>query len=341
MTTPLLVMLACSAAFAAPPEGMVWIESKEFTMGSMNADAPMTERPAHHVRVDGFWIDVTEVTNAQFKAFVDATGYVTQAERPVDWEELKKQVPPGTPKPADEMLRPGSMVFKPPPPDTRVNINNVEQWWAWTIGADWKHPEGPDSSIGDRMDHPVVQVGFDDAVAYAKWAKKRLPTEAEWELAARGGLSAKKYTWGDEPASETDPKCNIWQGDFPTRNTLKDGYLRTSPVRAFPANGYGLFGMAGNVWEWCSDFFRADAYKQYVGDAKVVVNPRGPGDSWDPNETIPGTPKHVIRGGSFLCHITYCESYRPAARRGLTPDTGMSHTGFRCVRDKSAADAAK
>lgn len=320
-----------AASFAAPPEGMVWIDGTEFTMGSMHADAPANEKPAHHVRVDGFWIDVTEVTNAQFKAFVDATGYVTQAEKPVDWEELKKQVPPGTPKPADDVLKPGSMVFMPP--GKPVPIDDVTGWWSWTIGADWKHPEGPDTSITDRMDHPVVQVGYDDAVAYAAWAGKRLPTEAEWELASRGGLAAKKYVWGDEPASETEPRCNIWQGDFPAKNTLKDGFLRTSPVRAFPANGFGLYGTAGNVWEWCSDLYRADAYQRLAGDGKVLVNPRGPGDSWDPNEMIASTPKHVIRGGSFLCHITYCESYRPGARRGLTPDTGMAHTGFRCVKE--------
>jgi len=332
MTPALLGLLF--AACAAPPEGMIWVEGREFTMGSTHADAPENERPAHHVKLDGFWIDATEVTNAQFKSFVEATGYVTLAEKDVDWEELKKQVPPGTPKPSTEMLKAGSMVFTPPKPDARININDVGGWWAWTTGANWKHPEGPDSSIDDRMDHPVVHVAFEDVLAYAKWAGKRLPTEAEWELAARGGLASKKYMWGDEPASEDAPRCNIWQGSFPAKNTLKDGYFRTSPVRAFAPNGYGLYGVAGNVWEWCSDYYRADAYKKLASGGKVLVNPTGPPDSWDPNEEIPVTPKHVIRGGSFLCHITYCESYRPGARRGLTPDTGMSHTGFRCVKDR-------
>jgi formylglycine-generating enzyme required for sulfatase activity len=277
-------------------------------------------------------MDATEVTNAQYREFVKATGYKTVAERPLDWEELKKQVPPGTPKPADDVLQPGSVVFMPP--DQPVALNNVQNWWQWTVGANWQHPEGPNSNLDGRDQHPVVHIAFEDAVAYAKWADKRLPTEAEWEFAARGGLERKRFTWGDQPYDDEKPLCNIWQGEFPWKNTLTDKYLRTAPVKTFPPNGYGLYEMAGNVWEWCSDFYRADAYVRRTVQSKgeVIENPKGPNDSWDPNDAVESNPKHVIRGGSFLCHVTYCESYRPSARRGEAPDTGMSHLGFRCVK---------
>ena len=242
----------------APPAGMRWVPGGEFTMGSDAADVSRVEQPAHRVRVDGFWMDETDVTNAQFRAFVEATGYRTTAEKPVDWEEFKKQFPPGTPKPADLKAEPGSLVFTPP--DHPVPLDDVSKWWKWTPGADWRHPEGPGSSIDGKVDHPVVQVSWDDAVAYAKWAGKRLPTEAEWERAARGGLEGKKYVWGDEPFSEDHPQCNNFQGHFPDSNTKKDGYVRTSPVKAFPPNGYGLYDMSGNVWQWCGDWFLPEAY---------------------------------------------------------------------------------
>jgi formylglycine-generating enzyme required for sulfatase activity len=303
------------------PPGMVWIPGGEFLMGTDEKNAWNTEKPAHRVRLDGFWMDTTEVTNAQFRAFVTATNYKTIAERPVDWEELKKQVPPGTPKPADEMLQPGSMVFSPP--DHPVSMGDPSQWWQWTIGANWQHPEGPASDLQGRDDHPVVQVSYEDAVAYAKWAGKRLPTEAEWEFAARGGLSQKRFVWGGEDIDDEHPRCNIWQGQFPWKNTLDDKFLRTSPAKTFAPNGYGLYDMAGNVWEWCSDLYRADEYARDVkaANGEAIVNPKGPNDSWDPDDSVPSNPKQVIRGGSFLCHKSYCESYRPApaAVRLLTP----------------------
>ncbi|MBX9627026.1 MAG: formylglycine-generating enzyme family protein [Gemmataceae bacterium] len=310
---------------AAPP-GMVWVPGGEFTMGSDTG--PASERPAHRVRVDGFYMDETEVTNAQFRAFVEATGYVTTAEKPVDWEQMRRTVPPGTPKPPDDQLVPGSLVFAPPagPVDTR----DYSQWWRWTPGACWKHPEGPGSDLAGRDDHPVAHVAWDDAVAYAKWAGKRLPTEAEWEFAARGGLDRKRFTWGDTPPAEGAKLANIWQGSFPHQNLKADGFDRTAPVKSYPPNGYGLYDAAGNVWEWCGDWYRADEYVRRAGQ-KVLANPPGPDASWDPDR--PFDRQRVIRGGSFLCHVSYCESYRPAARRGTAVDTGMSHLGFRCVKD--------
>ncbi len=308
------------------PSHMVWIPGGQFTMGSTHRLARANESPLHEVRVDGFWIDKTEVTNAEFRKFVEATGYVTTAERPADWEELKKQVPAGTPKPPPEMLVPGALVFTPP--DHAVPLDNVGQWWAWTPGANWRHPEGPKTSIDGKDDHPVVQVSWDDAVAYTKWAGKRLPTEAEWEFAARGRLEKKPFTWGDAPLSETKPQANIWQGSFPHHNTAADGYPRSAPVKSFPPNGYGLYDMAGNTWEWCSDWFRHDTYRRRAGD-DVIENPTGPAKSFDPRQ--PNMPQRVQRGGSFLCNDVYCASYRPSARMATSPDTGLSHLGFRCA----------
>jgi len=310
-----------------PPKGMVLIPAGASLMGSPNSLKNRNEQPAHMVQLDRFFLDEHEVTNRQFQAFVDATGHVTTAEKYPDWEELKKQLPPGTPKPPAEKLVPGSLVFTPP--TTPVSTDDSTQWWTWTPGADWRHPEGPSSNIASRLDHPVVQVSWFDAVAYATWAGKRLPTEAEWEYAARGGLTGKNYTWGDKPPMENDKLANIWHGPFPHHNDKTDGWERTAPVKSFPPNGYGLFDMAGNTWEWCADWYRADAYAE-SNSKKELVNPQGPVDSWSPDE--PTAPKRVTRGGSFLCHISYCESYRPAARRGTSPDTGMSHIGFRCAQ---------
>jgi len=300
-------------------------------MGGVGALARDDEFPAHRVRVDGFWIGVTEVTNAQFAAFVEATGYVTVAERPVDWEELKKQLPPGTPKPPDEALAPGSLVFTPPA--RAVSLRDMTQWWSWVPGADWRHPEGPGSSIEDRMDHPVVHVAFADAQAYCAWIGGRLPTEAEWEFAARGGLEGKANAWGNEPIDAQ--RANTWQGRFPGQNTEDDGFARAAPVESYPPNGYGLFDMAGNVWEWCSDLYRPDAYAlrlEALSDGEVSVNPSGPSSSMDPRN--PRAPEsRVHRGGSFLCTDQYCSSYRPSARMAAPPDTGMQHLGFRVVID--------
>jgi formylglycine-generating enzyme required for sulfatase activity len=307
------------------PPGMVWIPGGEFTMGSDAAETKMQEKPAHRVLVDGFWMDETDVTNEQFAKFVKATGYVTTAEKKPSLEEIMKQVPPGTPPPPKEMLVPGSVVFTPP--DKPVSLDNPGGWWKWTPGANWRHPEGPGSSLKGREDHPVVHVSWHDAVAYARWAGKRLPTEAEWEYAARGGLNGKTYVWGNEKFSEDKPQCNIWQGHFPDQNTAKDGYIRTSPVKAFKPNGYGLYDMAGNVWQWCADWYLPETYLRRAGE-KVVVNPTGPDHSFDPRQR---PPERVHRGGSFLCCDGYCFNYRPSARMGCTPDTGLSHVGFRCV----------
>jgi formylglycine-generating enzyme required for sulfatase activity len=318
-----------------PPPEMVWIPEGEFEMGTAGATANRNEQPAHRVRLDGFWMDEHEVTNAQFRAFVEATGYVTTAEKAPDWEELQKQLPPGTPKPSDDKLVPGSLVFTRPP--TSVSTDDPSRWWIWTPRACWKHPEGPNSDLTGRDDHPVVHVTWEDATAFARWAGKRLPTEAEWEYAARGGLAGKRFAWGDEAPTDMDgTRANIWQGDFPNSNTRADGWERTAPVKSYPPNGYGLYDMAGNAWEWCADWYRADAY---VGRTGVTVNPKGPLDFWDPNEPL--SPKRVIRGGSFLCHVKYCESYRPGARRGEAVDTSTSHIGFRCVLSEADRNARR
>lgn len=335
------VFAANAFAQTAPvaPAGMVWIPAGEFTMGGIDPLARPDEQPRHRVRVDGFWMDATEVTNAQFRAFVDATGHTTVAERPVDWDELKKQVPEGAPKPPDEMLLPGSLVFTPT--EAPVDLRDVTRWWAWTTGASWRHPRGPGSSIEGMDEHPVVHVAYEDALAYCAWAGKRLPTEAEWEWAARGGLDRKVNVWGDEPISPV--RANTWQGSFPDRNTLEDGFAGSAPVGSFPPNGYGLHDMAGNVWEWCSDLYRPDTYARRVlelGVSGVADNPEGPSTSLDPRN--PDAPEsRVHRGGSFLCSDSYCASYRPSARMACTPDTSMLHLGFRCVREPRPEEATQ
>lgn len=327
----LLAGILGSCRDTAAPDGMVWIPGGQFQMGTNDPQAQANERPAREVRVDGFWMDTTPVTNRQFQAFVDATGYVTTAEQSIDWEELKKQLPEGTAKPPDEMLQPGSLVFSATAGP--VNLRDYRQWWHWVSGADWRHPEGPQSSIADRPDHPVVQVSWFDAQAYAEWADKRLPTEAEWEYAARGGHPHTRFIWGDRFMKDDRFQANTWTGHFPYDNDQADGYGSTSPVRSFPANGYGLYDMAGNVWNWCRDLYAYDVHARAAAttDRSCCDNPQGPERSYDPME--PSAPvKHVIKGGSFLCHVDYCESYRPSARRGNTPDSAASHIGFRCVR---------
>jgi formylglycine-generating enzyme required for sulfatase activity len=305
---------------------MAWIPGGEFLMGSNDPGVSPSERPAHRVRVSAFWMDVTEVTNAQFRAFVEATGYRTTAERPVDWEQLRLELPPGTPRPPDDRLAPGSLVFTAP--DHPVPLNDQSGWWSWTPGASWRHPEGPGSSIDAREQHPVVHVSWDDAVAYARWSGKRLPTEAEWEFAARGGHEGRRFAWGDEHQPGPRPLANTWQGRFPTLNSLADGYARTAPVASFPANEFGVRDLIGNVWEWCADWYRPDAYRDDASHG-VPTNPAGPESSFDPSD--PHQPKRVTRGGSFLCSPNYCWNDRPSARRGTAPDSGMSHLGFRCV----------
>lgn len=312
----------------AGTEGMVWIEGGSFTMGAHDKEGRPDEYPVHSVQVKGFWMDATEVTNAQFRKFVEATGYITTAEKAPDWEELKKQLPPGTPKPPDSVLVAASLVFTPP--SQPVPLNNAAQWWRWQRGADWRHPQGAGSSIEGKDNYPVVHVSWDDAAAYAKWAGKRLPTEAEWEYAARAGQKQQPFTWGSEAVDAGKPKANTWQGNFPDNNTAWDGFKGAAPVKTFAPNAYGLYDMAGNVWEWCADWYQPAYYETLA--AVVASNPAGPANSFDPEE--PGMPKRVQRGGSFLCHASYCASYRVSARMKASPDTGLEHSGFRCVRSR-------
>lgn len=299
--------------------GMAWVPGATFRMGS-DAHYP-EEAPAHRVAVDGFWIETTAVTNAEFARFVDDTGYRTVAERPLDPADFPG-APPGN-------LVAGALVF------TRtsgpVDLRHLSQWWAWTPGACWRHPEGPGSTVSGRPDHPVVQVAFDDAQAYAAWAGRALPTEAEWELAARGGLDACTFTWGDRPEQPGERLANFWHGDFPWRPS--EGYGSTSPVGSFPPNGLGLLDMAGNVWEWTSDWYGPRHPDDAASPCCVPQNPRGADESasLDPAQPQFRIPRRVIKGGSFLCANTYCMRYRPAARRPQMIDTGMSHIGFRCV----------
>ena len=293
---------------------MVFISAGKFTMGSN--DGQTDERPLHDVRVDAFWMDKTEVTNEQFARFVEATKYVTVAERPIDPKQF-----PGVPP---DQLKPGAITFTPPPRVT--NLDDHMQWWSYTPGANWRHPEGPQSDLKGREKHPVVQVCWDDAIAYAKWAGKRLPTEAEWEYAARGGVDLNPYVWGREKVPAGKWMANIWQGVFPNENAAEDGFKGTAPVASFPPNGYGLYDVAGNVWEWCADWYLPDYYAK-----SPRKNPTGPETSFDPNE--PGVMKRVTRGGSFMCSDMYCKGYRPSARMKTSPDTALAHTGFRCVKN--------
>ena len=313
----------------ASHEGMVWVPGGTFSMGGDNSQASADEYPKHKVTVDGFWIDVTEVTNAQFEKFVKATGYVTTAEQKPDWNELKKQLPPGTPKPDESELVPASLIFKKT--DKTVSLDDYSQWWEWKKGADWKHPHGPGSNIKGKEKYPVVHISWLDAQAYCKWVGKRLPTEAEWEFAARGGLENKIYPWGNEPVDEGKPKANTWQGSFPDKNTARDKFYYTAPVKSFMPNGYGLYDMAGNVWEWCADYYNNNYYAT-ISNPDGIKNPQGPDKSYDPDE--PYAIKRVIRGGSFLCIDSYCSGYRVARRMKSTEDSGMEHLGFRCVADK-------
>jgi len=320
------VLAACTLARAADaPPGMTWIPGGEFAMGSDDPRFP-DARPVHTVRVGGFYIDTTEVTNAQFATFVEATGYVTVAERTPGAEDF-----PDVPA---ERLVAGSVVFAPP--DEAVPLGNHLQWWSYVQGASWRHPEGPRSTIDGRMDHPVVHVAYEDAEAYARWAGKRLPTEAEWEYAARGGLDGQSFTWGDAFRPGGKFMANTFQGHFPEKNTAEDGFADAAPVASFPPNGYGLYDMAGNVWEWCSDWYHPLTYKAYADYAGVTVNPQGPraDQSFDPGE--PGVAKRVHKGGSFLCTDQYCTRYMPGGRGKGEPMTGTNHLGFRCVMTPDA-----
>lgn len=312
--------------FAAVPTGMVIISGGKFQMGTNDEESYAPERPAHPMHVKNFYIDVTEVTNREYEKFVSATSYKTIAERKPIWEELKKQLPPGAPKPDDSLLIPGSSVFVLP--RTAVNTDDASQWWVWTPGANWRNPEGPQSSISSRMDYPVVHVAYEDAVNFCKWAKKRLPTEAEWEFAARGGLQGTRYAWGNELYPNGKFMANTFQGSFPHADAKKDGFNQLAPVGQFPKNGFGLHDMIGNAWEWVGDWYNDKLYMERIMKKGGAKSPPKCHDSTDPR-----AQKRVIKGGSYLCSEEYCTNYRPSARRGTAFDTGMSHISFRCVKD--------
>jgi len=310
-------------------EGMVWIPGGEFIQGAVRNDnmAMSHEKPAHKVYVDGFYMDIHEVTNAEFAKFVDETGYITVAEREIDWEEMKKQLPAGTEKPHDSILQPGSLVFKKTK-NSVPNLYDYSQWWEWKIGANWKHPNGPESNIDGKDDHPVVHIAYEDAQSYCKWAGRRLPTEAEWEFAARAGKTGDKFFWGDDIA-QLSLHANSWEGEFPVNNTMEDGYERRAPVMTYPKNDFGLYDMAGNVWEWTSDWYNTNYYNELASSNQVEKNPKGAKSTF--NSSNPYAKEKVIKGGSFLCSASYCASYRISARMATSPDSGMEHLGFRTV----------
>jgi formylglycine-generating enzyme required for sulfatase activity len=310
--------------------GMVWISGGIYDMGASDGDrmALPHEKPKHTVKVDGFYMDETEVTNAQFSRFIEATNYITTAERPVDWELIKQQLPPGTPKPHDSLLLPGSLLFKKTK-ESVPNLYDFSQWWRWTNGANWKQPEGKGSSIDGKDNHPVVHVSYEDAMAYCHWAGRRLPTEAEWEFAARGGKRDKIYFWGDL-TDKLSSYVNSWEGEFPVDNTQADGFEKSAPVKTYPPNGYGLYEISGNVWEWTSDWYSSQYY-QYCKENSITNNPKGPNEAFNPNN--PYIDERIIRGGSFLCNASYCASYRVSSRMATDPNTSLEHLGFRTVMD--------
>lgn len=324
-TTPDAASVAAKINHASPPtpapEGMVWVPGGTFWMGCDDCEMP-DALPVHLVEVDGFWMDQTPITNRQFEHFVKATRYVTVAERTPDPKDY-----PGAPP---ENLVAGSAVFTQPPQD--VPLDNYFQWWRYVPGASWRHPEGPGSTTAGREDHPAVHIAWDDAVAYGEWAGKRLPTEAEYEFAARGGRDREAYAWGGELKPEGKWAANIWQGRFPSKNANEDGYVATSPVTAFAANGYGLYDVGGNVWQWCADWYRPDYFAKVA--AGTARNPQGPADSYDPEE--PGTQKRVQKGGSYLCSDEYCTRYLVGSRGKGAPDSGSSNVGFRCVKSATS-----
>lgn len=313
------------------PAGMAWIPGGEFSMGAQDPptkdtvgmQATVDSRPIHRVYVDGFWMDKTDVTNGEFAKFVKATGYVTVAERKPRAEDYPGALP--------ENLVAGSVVFSPP--DHAVSLNDHYQWWSYVHGANWRHPAGPQSNIQGKADYPVVQVAYEDATAYAKWAGKRLPTEAEWEFAARGGLTGKPFVWGDEFRPKGKWMANTFQGQFPYKDSGEDKYVGISGAGRFPPNGYGLYDMAGNVWQWTSDWYRPDYYEQLANASGVTRNPKGPASPYDPAE--PKEQKKAHRGGSFLCTDQYCSRYMVGTRGKGEVSTGTNHLGFRCVKNLS------
>ena len=310
-----------TAGVAAPSKGMVWIPAGEFLMGS--DEFYPEERPVRRVAVDGFWIDEHPVTVAQFQRFVKSTGYVTWAEIAPDGAEYPDALP--------ELLVPGSLVFSGS--EGPVDLSDLQSWWSWVPGAEWRHPEGPGSTLHGRERHPVTHIAYEDALAYSSWARKELASEAEWEYAGRGGLEGRTFTWGDEFAPRGRMMANTWQGEFPWENTVLDRYERTSPVKSFPPNGYGLYDMAGNVWEWTSDYFTPSHAAELDRPCCTPRNPRITSPERSYQHGAPGShiPRRVTKGGSHLCAPTYCLRYRPAARQGEPIDSTTSHIGFRCV----------
>ena len=318
-----LIAIPLVAADPAPPSGMVYIKGGPFQMGSI--DGPDDEQPIHEVSVRAFYMDVTEVTNDQFAEFVKVTNYVTVAERPLTAKDLPGLLPEFEGKTLGLCHR---------APEGEAKLADYRQWWVPVFGANWRHPDGAETNIDGKGKNPVVHVCYDDALAYCKWAGKRLPTEAEWEFAARGGVTGNRFMWGNDFTPGGKWMANTWQGKFPKENTGEDGFKATAPVGTFPANGFGLFDMAGNVWEMCADWYLPDYYKNSPKE-----NPPGPTTSFDPDE--PGIPKRVMRGGSWMCADSYCRGYRPSARMKTAPDTGLANTGFRCVKDVVESAPAK
>jgi formylglycine-generating enzyme len=329
VTLSLIFGFAPLLGFAKNKPKMVWIPAGHFMMGGDSHHAKRDEFPKHKVMLDGFWMDKTEVTNAQFQQFVKATRYVTTAEKAVDWNALKKQLPPGTAKPPAAKLAPGALVFNQP--KQKPKTKDLRHWWVWTPGASWRHPQGPSTSIKDKNNYPVVQVSWSDAKAYCEWAGKSLPTEAQWEWAARGGLKNKSHPWGNEVPEHGKPKANTWHGEFPITNIAKDGHLGLAPVESYPPNKYGLYDMSGNVWEWVKDYY-SNQYYRMTDHQSGIQNPLGPKLAFNTQHHNP--KKRVLRGGSFLCNQNYCTGYRVSARMRTTADSSTNHIGFRCVRNQ-------
>lgn len=321
--------------------GMVWIEGGSFIMGGnipkgfenmpATALAQNDEYPNHKVQVTGFYMDEHEVTVGQYLKFVEATGYKTVAEKDINWQQLKKQLPPNTPKPNENMLKAGSLVFQYVAEGT--SKNNIGNWWKYTTGVDWKNPDGTNPKLEEILQQPVTQVSWYDALAYAKWCGKRLPTEAEFEYAMRGGVKKNMYPWGNEKTAANKHYGNFFQGNFPYNNTADDGFLGVAPIKQFPPNAYGLYDIAGNVWEWTADWYSPLYYAELMETDVLNTNPKGPIKSYEINNKY--ATNKVIRGGSFLCNDSWCSGYRNARRMRLSPDTGMQHLGFRLVKGKN------
>ena len=327
-----ILLINCSEKTDKEIEGMVWIPGGSFYQGALDNDtlALLHEKPRHLVHIDGFYMDISPVTNKEFRDFVKETGYITTAERDVNWGELARQLPPGTDKPHDSLLKAGSLIFsKTKKPIT--DFSDFSQWWKWKIGANWKKPRG-DNDISGKDNYPVVHISYEDALSYCKWADKRLPTEAEWEYAARANRDDAIYYWGNDHDS-LKYKANTWEGQFPFENSKIDGYENLAPIKSFPANDFGLYGMSGNVWEWTSDWYNVNYYKDLLEDKAACHNPKGATHAFNPNNIY--AQEKVIKGGSFLCNINYCISYRISAKMSSTPDTSLEHLGFRTVAAKN------